>query len=394
MAKFIFYLVALVVAVWVGLQVEFDPGYLLFAYDTWTIEMPLWFAAVVALLFFILLHHFLQAWSLISHFTARFQSWLLQRARNRSRHQTQNGLLALAEGEWQAAENDLVKSVAHSDSPLINFLSAARAAQQQSAYQRRNEYLRMAAVVMPDAEVAIGLTQAELQLQHNQLEQALATLNHLRQVMPQHTYILKMLKDVYIRLSDWYSLIELIPLLRRRKVIQREESDALLQHAYKACLLSELEHEKNHHSILKHYRHLPRTVRNSGEIVSLFVKQLIVIEQEDEAAKLIEESMKSHWHTDLLDLYSRLVNSNLVKRLNKVEAWLNSRANNPNLLMAAARLSLHRQLWGKAKHYLEAVLQQQENPSAYLLLGQLLQQSGQIGKACDCYHKGLSMSVE
>ena len=90
----------------------------------------------------------------------------------------------MSEGRFEQAEKILLKQVSHSDTELLNYLMAARSAQQQGAYDRRDEYLRLAHKAMPSADIAIGITQAELQLSHNQYEQALATLNHLSSIAP------------------------------------------------------------------------------------------------------------------------------------------------------------------------------------------------------------------
>ena len=85
-------------------------------------------------------------------------------------------------------------------------------------HERRDAYIRLAHENMPSADVAVSLTQAELQLADHQLEQALATLRHLRSVAPKHTYVLRLLRRLYEQLGDWEHLRELIPELRRRKV--------------------------------------------------------------------------------------------------------------------------------------------------------------------------------
>ena len=50
MKRFIFYLFLLLAAVWLGLKIKADPGYALFAYQHWTVEMPLWFAGFLIFL--------------------------------------------------------------------------------------------------------------------------------------------------------------------------------------------------------------------------------------------------------------------------------------------------------------------------------------------------------
>ena len=95
-------------------------------------------------------------------------------------------------------------------------------------------WLRRADNKAPGAEMAIGITQAKLQLGSRHLEQALATLKHLHKKYPRHGYILKMLKEVYIGLHDWSSLQNLLPKLRKQKVIEDDEYFKLEQQALEA----------------------------------------------------------------------------------------------------------------------------------------------------------------
>lgn len=50
MKKFILFSFLLIFSVWAGLQIETDPGYVLFAYHDWSVEMPLWFFIIICLL--------------------------------------------------------------------------------------------------------------------------------------------------------------------------------------------------------------------------------------------------------------------------------------------------------------------------------------------------------
>ena len=61
----------------------------------------------------------------------------------------------------------------------------------------------------------MGITQAQLQLARNQLEQCLATLLELRKKDPHHPFVLKLLHQVYLRLQDWQQLALLLPELKK-----------------------------------------------------------------------------------------------------------------------------------------------------------------------------------
>ena len=58
MWRFIFLVLILMVSVLVGLKIAEDPGYAIFAYKHWTMEMPLWFA-VVSVILGLLLFYFI-----------------------------------------------------------------------------------------------------------------------------------------------------------------------------------------------------------------------------------------------------------------------------------------------------------------------------------------------
>jgi len=102
-----------------------------------------------------------------------------ERLTEKARHSLEQGLIELSEGRFEKAEKILLQKVEHNENALLAYLAAARAAQHQGAHDRRDDYIRRAHQSAPDADIAIGLTQAEMQMDHNQFLQALATLNHL-----------------------------------------------------------------------------------------------------------------------------------------------------------------------------------------------------------------------
>ena len=56
MRKLLLLLLVLLLSVWLGLQIAADPGYALFTYRGWSIEIPLWLAFLSDLLLFLVLY--------------------------------------------------------------------------------------------------------------------------------------------------------------------------------------------------------------------------------------------------------------------------------------------------------------------------------------------------
>ena len=101
---------------------------------------------------------------------------------------------------------------------MFNYLQAARAAHLQGSDQRRDEWLKLAYEHTPAAANAVLLTQAELQLDRGQYEQALATLRRIDEDSRDHSYALALLGRLYFRLEDWEQLDALLPRLKKHGV--------------------------------------------------------------------------------------------------------------------------------------------------------------------------------
>src|SRR3990167_379310 len=215
--------------VWLGLKIQADPGYVLLAYQHWTVEMPLWAGITAIILGFVLFYIILRLLNQLGSITTRWRLWARQRRLRRAHERTSRGLLELAEGRFASAEKDLLRAAQYTDMPLINYLAAARAAQAQGQYERRDDYLHKAHLVTPSAEIAVGLTQAQLQYGHQQLEQALATLRRLHDLAPKNVCVLQLLQKIYLDLRDYESLEALLPQLRKYKVILAADATALEQ---------------------------------------------------------------------------------------------------------------------------------------------------------------------
>ena len=386
-------LLLLGISTWLGLQIAKDPGYALFSYRLWTIEMPLWTVLILLIIAFSVFYALLR---LISHTGAigrRLRAWRIQRRHRRSINLTSRGLIELAEGRWGEGEGKLLRAAKNSETPLINYLSAARAAQEQGAYERRDEYLRLAHDTTPDAEIAIGIVQAELQIQRQQFEQALATLTHIRELVPQHVVILKLLKDLYFQLRDWKSLAQLLPPLRKYKAIPALECDELEQRVYEA-LIKEISPYTNVENMHKYWESIPKPLQRMPRLLHQYVPYLIAQGAHVEAETLIRECMKKNWDIELIRWYGLAMGEDASKQLNLAEQWLKQHNNDATLLLTLGRLCIRNQLWGKARSYLEFSLAIDPEPETYRELGMLLEQLDDPAAAAECYQKGLILATE
>lgn len=385
-------LLVLAAAVTFALVAREDTGYVLISYSDWSMETSLTFFLLLLIGGFILCVLLLNSSLHIWHFPERMHNWHKQRRTLRARRATQKGLIALAEGHWAEAEKALIRYADESDTPLLNYLIAARAAQKQGADNRRDLYLSHAHHSMPDAELAVGLTQADVQLSHGQLEQALATLMHLRSIAPKHEHVLYLLKRLYEKLEDWDKLLALLPDLRKQKVLGKEAAEALEKRIQEQRLVRAA--RTGQAARLKQlWPEIPKSLRQDPALAGYYAQQLMRLDEQQEAEQILREILKRNWNIDLVRLYGQVKGEDAVKQLATAEEWLKQHPHHPELLLTLGRLALQNKLWGKARAYLEASLGAESRAETCCELGNLLLQLGEKEKASDYFQDGLEKMV-
>lgn len=375
----------------VGFYLSNEPGVAAFTYRDWLIQMPLWLAFILMVITVLAGYYIVKLTHYLTHFGQHFNAWRNRRRTDSARQKTIQGLIELMEGRWTQAEQLLANAINH-DTSLINHLFAARAAQEQGEYQRRDEYLRLAHANHPKADIAVSLTQAQLQLEHNQFEHALATLMHIQQVAPKHKTALKLLKKLYYKLHDWDSLLKLLPTLVKQQVIKQNEAEALEKNCYQSLIQIYIDDTKSVDDLFELWRKAPSRIVKQADILADYCKILIKRNQHQEAEVRLREALKLHWDSKLVKLYGKIMLPEKAKQLTTAERWLESHPNDPALLLTLGKICIHNQLWGKAKDYLEASLNITPSAEAYHAIGQLLDELGEHNQSSKYYREGFMLA--
>jgi HemY protein len=297
------------------------------------------------------------------------------------------GVIEVAEGNFAKGERMLARAAGGSEAPLLNYLQAARAAHLLGQDERRDTWLKQAYETLPGAANAVLLTQAELQLDQKQYEQALATLRKIEENAPNHSHALMLLGRLYYRLEDWNALAALLPKLRKHGRLPAETLQAWSVRVYQeqldACVGEE--------TLEQAWRDVPKEYRKDVALIEHWLANLVRVGQHDKAEKEITAELKRNWCAPLVRLFGRVEGSDPVKQLKQAEAWLSDRGEDPDLLLTTAQLCLRNELWGKARSYLETVIAIRPSPEAFHEYGKLLTQLGEGEAAAQAYREGLTL---
>ena len=376
--------------IWVA---DFEPGFVLLQYGSWSLETSLIIFMVVFLLLLLAGYMLMRSWVLLSQTPKKLSQWRDNKNHKQASQALSKGLIIFEEGRWAEAERMLVRHASNSDTPLLHYLGAARAAQKQQEPERRDNYLRLAHETTTGADVAVGVVQAELQLEAGQQEQALATLQHLREMSPKHPYVLQLLQQLYSDMNQWQAVQDVLPDLRKRHVLQKADVQVLSSNAVVGQLQDAAE-KQDWTEFAAIWQQVPNKEKQTKATLTAYIAGLMRQGEGEQAALLIEKFMRKDWSDELAYYYGQISQGALLKNLATAEKWLQNNPNNPWLLLSLGRLSTANKLWAKAEEYLRLSIDNGARAESYQALADVLLAEDKKEAAAEIYKQGLAITLQ
>lgn len=385
-------LITLLLGIAVVVMMNYDTSYVFITYGKWQFENNLFSLFLLILLSYVLIY---LTWKIVRGLWKvpdSIDAYSFKRRQKSATKHLNQGLIDLIECRWDKAEKNLRTDVDYSETPLLNYLGAARAASQQNKFDARDQYLKEAHATAKDADVAILLTQADLQLNHHQTEQALATLSRLREIAPKHGYVLKLLSRLHLQLREWDKVAEILPALRKSNVLTAEQLEDLELDTYKG-ILEQASKSQVETTLADAWNSLPKVLRNDSRLNSVYISAVIAKGELKEAEHLMRSSLNKHWDENLIGLYGQLQLEDSNMLLRQCENWMHKQPNSPSLVLALARLNRRERLWGAAEEHYKKAIELSPTIEAHYELADMLEGLGQTERAAQLYKAGIKLSV-
>jgi HemY protein len=376
-------LLAIVLGAFAAHFVLADRGYVLVSFRGYVIEMSVPGLVIVLVLCYLLV----RATVAVADAPRRWRGARAERRIARSGANLTGGVLELIAGNWARSERLLTQGAQHGDTALVSYLLAARAAQLQGATERRDEWLKLAHDFSGDGATSAGLTRAALELEARDAAAAVATLTALERERGELPAAVALLARAYRALGDRAALHALVPRLARA-ALPEAERDELVALALEGELKSE---ELTTEGLDALWGGLMPEMRAAPGLLALRAHALDRLGRGTEAEREVRAALKRDWHPTLVQSYGELRGADAAKQLKQVETWLKTYPEDAVLLVAAARLCMASELWGKARSYLESSLALNPEPSTYALYGRLLAELGESEQALLAFRAGLGL---
>lgn len=395
MRRLILYmLAALLVGGVLGHLMQVDAGYVLIAYDQMSLETSVWAALGALVLAYLLIRGVVYLTGRFFRSGSQLRGWNLRRRERGARRRTLRGLLLLAEGEWAGARKALLSAAPEAETPLVNYLSAARAADALGDIEGRDDHLKAALEATPGAELAVLMTRAELQLGQGQFERALATLNDLQRKTGRHPAVTRMLRDCYVGIGDWAALIELLPALK--KTMDPEALATLTGRAWIGRIEATAESGDSDpvSALAAVWSTVPRPLHADVPVVTAYVDALLAADAVDPAEEAIRFLLGREWDEALAVRYGTLRSSHPKRQLSAAEGWVKSRPDDVAARLTLARVCMMNGRWEEAQANLEACLALTPDPEVYAELARVSLATGATERGVEYLARSLGQDAD
>lgn len=367
-----------------------ENGYVLIAFGHWMLETSLIGFVAATLLLVVTLMLLIRFVSAGLRLPSSVRAALDARRRRRAQAGFASGVALWLAGRDARAEVALTRRAADHDQAHLGYLLAARAAQAQGEPTRRDHYLRQVAQADdPLGNEALALFQAEVAESEGDLAAAREALEQLRARDAGHPRVLLTLADLYERIHDWPALLALLREHPRASAWSAEQWQARLERAV-AGLCANAERLEEVKTL---WAGLSRAQRKLPALRLAYATACARLNAEAEALAVIEQGLDQGWEPELALLFMRMEPADPVAALSRVEQWLQRHGEQPELLLAAAATCRRNKLWGKARSYLDVLVERAPSPAAHLEYGRLCLDLDQPEDARRHFAAGLELAL-
>ncbi|MGI2066124.1 heme biosynthesis HemY N-terminal domain-containing protein [Shewanella sp. MF08487] len=388
MIKILIFLVIVLIGLCISPWLVGNTGYVYIAAGDYQIETSLVFG-VVALIIFYAVFQILE-WLVITAINLMLRSRFIPhhwRRRSAKKH-TLMGALALAEEDWPAAERAMIKGADNGELPALNLLAAARAAHYQQKIVERDYYLNRAAA-QPLAANAVTTTRTRYLLKQGELALARVELDKLSPTSKSKIPVLKLALELYQAQEDWDALKLLLPILKKRQILDDTQLNELNITTHSALLQAAT--IKGEEALEQCWQWLPRSERNQSEFLAIYATGLCRFNRKDQAMKLLSKKLRHSPEPTLLQAIPEIAtaqDSEIRKELLKYEV---THEHNADYQICLAKLYQQTREMKEAKTCWQNVCRLEPTKASWLALARIQEQLGEQSNANQSYRQAANL---
>jgi len=344
-----------ITAVGLALAVLHNDGYALIVLPPWRVEVSLNLALLLLLTGFLLTYVALRFIANVFELPERVRAYRARRVHEQGETALRHALKSLFEGRYSHAIKSAEKAWAHPETAGVAALLALRSAHALHDEERVDLWRTRAETHDNDIRLARLMIEAEIATETRRFDDAKRALERLSSASGggRHIAALRLALRARQSAGEWSEVVRLTRQLEKFKSLTPTQAAPIRLRAYREVLNGLKEDAPE---LLRYWRAIPSSERREPQLALAGAQAIAASGDCREAAHIVEESLTAQWDTQLILAYAGCEGGDVLSRIAQAEKWLIPHPTDAGLLSALGCLCRQKQLWGKARHYLEASL--------------------------------------
>lgn len=365
-------LVVVVLAGYLGTLIAGDPGYVLVAYGDYSMQTSLWVMFGLVLVFSLTAYLILRVTGIVRKAPESYRGWRGHRETQRASDLTIKGLRLMAEGEYQRARKYLDSGAQNNEAKAINYLTAARAADDMGDAEARESYLRLAEETDSSLGRAANVVAAELALDRGEADTALDLLKDAGS----NPHIVQLKVRALQGSSSWQEMLATAGEIRKS---DSELGQAMEREGARLGLGAASLDDQARHILFKG---LSTELKKDPEFIAIYVESL---SDRDVVEPLLRTALRKSLDPELVRLYGEMGESTLKVRLKTAEGWQKANSTNAAVQYCLGRIYEQGNEPSLARECYSRSVDLGGPPEAGVRLAELLAGDGQFERSVEVY---------
>lgn len=291
MIRILFLMLVLLAGLIGGPYLAGKQGYVLIQTEHHNIELSITSLVIIFVLALAIIYSI--EWCLRRFFSLSNSTygWFSRRKRVRAQKQTLEGFINLSEGNYSRAEKLIGKNAKHSDEPILNFITAAEAAQQRGDEFNANRYLIEATELAGSDNLIVELARTRILLAQGKLPAARSSVDSLLEMTQRNNEVLKLAVEIYLK-SKAYLALDSILYQIETSGLYDHTAFSQLERQVEDGLLDEKMNEEGADGLLAWWDAQSRKRHNDAYVRVGLIQRLIDCNDHENAYELVLESLK------------------------------------------------------------------------------------------------------
>lgn len=227
MFRLLFIMLLWVLAIIVGPYLAGSQGYVLIETESYRYELSI---TVLAALMVAILAGVYLVEAVISRFLRLSKSsynWFSNHKQDLAHRQTLEGLMAFGAGDYKKAQRLMTANAKHSEQPLLNFITAAQAAQHAGSEFDANHYLMEAGKISGDNHLMVEMTRVKILMAQQKWNEAKDLIDQLLVKNEQPKTVLGLAIQIYQQTQSFEALDGLLKRIEKSGLCDSKSFDRL-----------------------------------------------------------------------------------------------------------------------------------------------------------------------